>query len=123
MALPDKYENEDVVEIPADLFANLQEATAHADGWAKIRDGYKKRLQALIGKAHAGMVDGVKVITYRPSNKWAEARIIKDHPDLVEHFMREVTRDVFDIEAFRLRHPEIAEAYRVRQFRMSDDDE
>lgn len=122
MALPDKYENEETVEIPADLYASLLEAAAHADGWAKIRDGYKKRLQMLIGKANAGSVDGVKVITYRPSNKWAEARIIKDHPDLAEHFMREVRREVFDIEAFRLRHPEIAEAYRVRQFRYDDDE-
>lgn len=122
MALPDKYDKEETVEIPADLYQSLLEASAHADGWAKIRDGYKKRLQMMIGRAAAATVDGVKVITYRPSNKWAEARIIKDHPDLAEHFMREVTREVFDIEAFKLRHPEIAEAYRVRQFRYDDNE-
>lgn len=122
MALPDKYANEDVVEIPAEMWEGLRQASKHAEGWAKVRDGYKTTIQALLGKASAAMVDGVKVITYRPSNKWAEARIIKDHPDLAEHFMREVTREVFDLEAFRLRHPEIAEQYRVRQFRYGDDD-
>ena len=122
MALPDRYENEDVVEIPAELYAELKEATLHAEGWGKIRDGYKAKIRALIGAAHAAMVNGEKVITYRPSEKWAEARIIKDHPELAEHFMREVKREVFDMEAFRLRHPEIAEAYRVRQFRYGDDD-
>lgn len=122
MALPDRYENEDVVEIPADLYQSLLEASAHADGWAKIRDGYKVKIRALIGQAQAAMVDGIKVVTYRPSNKWAEARIVKDHPDLAEHFMRQETREVFDLEAFRIRHPEIAEAYRVRQFRYDDND-
>lgn len=121
MALPDKYENEDVVEIPAELFHELQEATQHAAGWAKIRDGYKTKIRALIGRAQAATVDGVKVVTYRPSDKWAEARIIKDHPDLAEHFMKIEPREVFDMEAFRLRHPEIAEAYRVRQFRYDDE--
>lgn len=122
MALPDKYEAEDVVEIPAELYAKLTEANSNVDGWTRIRDGYKKMVQTLLGKANAGMVDGVKVITYRPSNKWAEARIVKDHPDLAEHFMTTRMSIVFDMEAFRLRHPEIAEAYRVRQFRVSDED-
>ena len=122
MALPDRYEDEDAVEIAEDLYNNLRAATAHANGWAKIRDGYKEAIQALVGKAHAATVNGVKVVTYRPSNKWAEARIIKDHPDLAEHFMREVRREVFDMEAFKLRHPEIAEQYRVRQFRYDDDE-
>lgn len=122
MALPDKYEAEDVVEIPAELYAKLTEANSNVDGWTRIRDGYKKMVQTLLGKASAGMVDGQKVITYRPSNKWAESRIIKDHPDLAHHFMTTKTQVVFDMEAFKLRHPEIAEAYRIRQFRVSDDD-
>lgn len=117
MALPDRNAAEDVVEIDEGTWAAYLEAQANVDGWTKIRDGLKDKIQTLLGSATAAMVNGEKVITYRPSDKWAEARILKDYPDLAQHFMYKETKDIFNMEAFALRHPDIAEAYRVRQFR------
>jgi hypothetical protein len=117
MALPDKNAAEDVVEIDETTWAKYLEAAANVEGWTKIRDGLKDKIQALLGSATAVVVDGQKVATYRPSDKWAETRIVKDYPDLAQHFMYKETKDVFNMEAFALRHPDIAAAYRVRQFR------
>jgi hypothetical protein len=117
MAVPQRKNPDETVEVPADLVAKYQEAEVNASAWAKIRDQYKSQVQALLGSATAATVDGEPVFTYRPSEKWAEAQIIKHYPDMVQHFMRVEQREVFDLEAFRIRHPQIADQYRVRTFR------
>ena len=117
MPLPDPHIHEPAVQLDPDKVKAWLEARTNADLWQEIADKIKAELVADIGDRFAGMVGDDKVITYRPSNKYAESRIQREHPDLAQHFMREKVQRVFDMEAFRYRHPEIAEQYRVRQFR------
>lgn len=118
MPLPDRYKDEPVVQLDPELVTNWREARANAEAWQVIADNLKDQLVKEIGDAHAGQVGEDKVITYRPSERYAEARIQREHADLVQHFMRTKTQQIFDIDAFRKRHPEIAEQYHVRQFRL-----
>lgn len=117
MPLPDKYANEPTVELPEDKVVAWKAADDAAKRWQEHADALKKELIELIGSAHAVMVDDKKLITYRPSQKYAESRLIKDYPDLTQHFINEKVRLEFDLESFIRRHQAIADKYQVRQFR------
>jgi len=121
MPLPDKYADEPVVELDKDkvtLWRNAQDA---ADQWQAHADLLKKELIQALGSSHAGVIDGRKVVTYRPTNKWAEARILADYPDLARHYLVERQQTVLDLDAFRLQHEDVVDQYRVRQFRFVEE--
>lgn len=118
MPLPDKYQDEPTVDLDADLYIQYLQSKKNRDGWAAETDRLRELLEKQTGDAHAGTVDGVKVITNRPIGKYAVAQIRADYPDLAQHFVRVEPKEIFDFEAFQMRHPDIAEKYRVHQFRV-----
>lgn len=117
MALPDPYANEPTAQLNPDKWRLYLEAVSHTEGWQKEAERLQAELLAELGDAHAGTVEGEKVVTNRPTKRYAEARIIKDYPDLTQHYIRLKETKVFDLEAFKLTHPEIADKYQVRSFR------
>lgn len=117
MALPDKHQDEPTVEVDANVYKLWVEAEHNAKQWKRIADGYRATLEQDIGDRFAATVDGVKVVTYRPSEGYAGARIQKDYPDLTAHFVRHEMVSKFDVDLFARVHPEIAEQYRIRSFR------
>jgi hypothetical protein len=121
MPLPDKHADEAGVEIPADLWGQYVQYRSNAVQWQKMADAIKAKIMEALGNAHAALVAGQTVATYRPTSRYAEARIMADYPDLARHYTHEVTRDVLDIELFAKAHPEIAEQYRVRSFVLKED--
>ena len=117
MPLPDPYAGEPTTELDPDkvtLWLNAQDA---ADRWQEHADALKRELMENMGGAHAGLVNGKKVITYRPSDKWATSRIIGEYPEIANHYMVERSIVQLDVEAMRRAHPEIVDRYQVRQFR------
>lgn len=117
MPLPDPHADEPATQINPDYFQEWRDAQAAADAWQKIADARKKRLMDEIGNNHAGMIGDRKVVFFRPTTRYAEARLVKENEGLAQHFYHQETRDVFSMEEFRTRHPDIAEKYRVRQFK------
>ncbi len=119
MPLPDPYADEPAVELDPEIYKLWLQARSNADGWAKEAERLRKRLTDQIGDAQAGTIDGEKVIYYRYADAWATARLLKDNPDLAQHYftVREVSE--FDLEHFRRVHPEIADKYRTRSFRVA----
>jgi hypothetical protein len=117
MPLPDRHANEPTVELDQDLYKYYLEAVDAVDRWEKELKRRRARLEEQLGANFAGTVNGVKVITYRPTAKYAEARLIKDFPDLTSHFFRTVVKEEFQIQDFATSHPEIADQYRTRSFR------
>lgn len=116
MALPDPYAHEPTKELNPDkvrLFKAARDAVAK---WTAELERLKKELQAELDGAHAGTVDGVKVVTYRPQDRYAVARLVKDNPDITEHFWKHEVVRQFDVDTFTAQHPEIADAYRIRAF-------
>lgn len=117
MPVPDVHANEPTVELDRELVRRWREASDNAARWKAIANREREILEKQLGDFYAGTVDGHKVITFRPSDKWAGAEIVKQFPDLTQHFMRHEVKEVFDVDAFRYAHPDIAEQFRVRQFR------
>lgn len=113
----DPYANEPTVELDPALFRAYIEAAQNADAWKKEADRLKREMIEILGDAVAGLVDGRKLVTYREQERFAEAALIKDNPDLAQHFIVAKYQDVFDMDKFRAHHPEIADKYRVRSFR------
>jgi hypothetical protein len=117
MPLPDPFFNEPFVQLDPDKVKLWRQAVDAARAWGEEAEKRRDELIADLGDAHAGKVGDDKVITYRPETRWAEARLVKENPDLAQHFFRSQTREVFALTEFREHHPEIAEKYRVRSFR------
>jgi len=118
MPLPDPYAEEPAVQVNEDLYRHWRELELFALQYAKAAEAAKALLIQQMADAHAGLIGDVKVVTNRPTKRYATARIMTEREDLAQHFMREVSRKELDLEAFRIRHPEIAEKYRVRSFRV-----
>lgn len=120
MPLPDPHAHEMTVELDENLFARWKTAKGNTEAWDRETKRLRDLLEKQLGDAFAGTVEGEKVLTYRPSQKWAVERIRTDHPDLSRHFMRTKETEYFDIESFVRMYPEVADLYRVRQFRLVD---
>lgn len=117
MSLPDPYANEPTQEIDPDLWRLYLQAKVNAEGWEKEAARYRKKVEEQLNGAHAGIVDGKKVVYYRPATRWAVGRFIKDYPDLAQHFIHPRLEDVFSTEEFVSAHPDLAAQYQVRSFR------
>lgn len=116
MAIPDPYANEPTTEVDPDLYEQYQKAKIAVKLWTEQLEDLKRKLQDSLGDAHAGTVDGRKVVSYRPQDRYASARIIKDYPDLVTHYFRITAKQEFQVDHFVSQHPDIAEQYRIRAF-------
>lgn len=114
---PDPYASEETVEIDATLHAKWLEAATNAKQWQQEADRLKAALVQEIGDAYAGTINGYKLITYRPEERYAVARLRKDYPELTEIYVAPVTSYEFDMERFRKAHADLADQYRVRSFR------
>jgi plasmid stabilization system protein ParE len=117
MALIDKHKDEPTAELDRDLFTQYMEAENNAAAWKSVANRLREALEKQVGDAFAGTIDGVKVVTHRPADNYAVARLQKEHPEIAQHYVRYETSAVFDIELFAKAHPEIANQYRVRSFR------
>jgi hypothetical protein len=122
MAVQGPHDKEPTVEIPLELFRKYQEARRNREDWASWEKHYADQIQALMGNAPAATVDGKKVLSWRPSEKWSEVGIKREYPEIAQHF--EITREVttFDVKAFVAQHPDLAEPFRSRSFRMVEGD-
>jgi hypothetical protein len=113
----DPHAEEKTVEIAADLYQQWLEVRE----LIKVGEAEEKRLRAEIeqalGDATAATVSGQKVITYRPKATYNTKGILRDYPELAEHFMTMRVENTFDAYQFAAHHPSIAEKYQTREFR------
>jgi hypothetical protein len=115
--VPDKHAEEPVQEIDSDLYVKWLRARANAAAWKAEEDRFRAILEDSMGDATAGTVEGMKVVGFRPSSKWATKRLMEDYPDLANMYIKRTVVDEFDMVTFRKVHPEIANKYQVRAFR------
>jgi hypothetical protein len=118
---PDPYANEPTAPVDPETSRLYLEACDAAKSWQIEADRLKKMIDEQIGDAHAGLVDGRKLYTHRPEDRYAVARLLKENPELTQHYYHQVYKEEFNFELFSKAHPEIAEQYRVRSFRSLGD--
>lgn len=121
--MADKHANEAAVEISHDKWAHYRQAMDASRQWKKVADDILASIKADMGDAYAITMDGVKVATFRPTNRYAEAQLCKDYPELTRHFMRTEIKETLDMLKFATAYPDIAAGYRVRSFREVEDSE
>ena len=121
--MPDKHADEIAVEIDHDKWFQYQRAMAASRQWKKIADDMLASIKVDMGDAYAITMEGVKVATYRPTNRYAEAQLCKDYPELTRHFMHTEIKETLDVLKFAATYPDIAATYRVRSFREVEDSE
>ena len=114
---PDPYADESVADLDPVTHSLYLEAVENAKSWAIEANRLKAELYSQLGDADAGLIDGRKLITHRPIGAYAEARLIKDNPDLTAIYFEIQAEQRFNFERFKRNHPEVAEKYRTRQFR------
>ena len=117
MPLPDPWANEPTREVDEDTYKLLQEAKAAVSAWTSEVARLKNKLMEQMGDAFAATINGEKVYTYRPKDQYAVGRLIKDYPELTQHFFVVQEQNVFDMDRFKKKHLDIAEQYRVRELR------
>jgi hypothetical protein len=117
MPLPDPYASELTTEIDRDKYKLWLEAKAAIRAWTEEANRLAEDLRDSLHGMSAGTVDGKKVVSYRPKDQYATGRLVKDYPDLCEHFMKPECVTTLDIQAFVAAHPDVADKYRVREFR------
>lgn len=113
----DPHEEEPTQEITADkykLWQAFREAIKNAEA-EELR--LRKEIEAEMGTALAATVNGVKVLTRRPTARYASRDLIKAYPELTEHYMVTSVGTELDMAAFSAHHKEIADKYRVYEFR------
>lgn len=117
MPVPEKHADEPTQEIQEQAFAAWLNAKASAEAWKAEELRLRGILEAALGNAAAGTINGRKVLTNRPTDRVAWKRLQEDYPDLTKHYWRDVVVNEFDATTFLRTHRDIAEQYRVRSFR------
>lgn len=97
------------------LYQELLKAMAVAE--TRLKD-LRASFEEQIGEAHAGTVDGKKVVTNRPKNGYNTTLLKKEYGDIAQHFMRDETKPVLDMATFARAYPEIAQKFQTREFRI-----
>lgn len=118
MSLPDPYINEPTTELPGDLYYRYLRVVAEIAAAEKERDDLRKKLEEIMGDAHAGLVDGKKVITNRPMNRVAEQALLRKYPDLTAPYIKPTLVDKLDLATFSAQHPDVVAEFQSRQFRI-----
>jgi hypothetical protein len=116
--LPDRHADEETREIQAAAFEAWLSAKNAVDAWKAEEQRLRMALELALGDADAATINGRKVLTNRFTDRIAVKRLQEDYPSLTEHYMRDTMVSEFDTASFLRVHPEIAEKYRVRSFRL-----
>lgn len=113
----DPHADEPTAEMDRVTYTQYLEAQSNAAAWKKESERLMKLLDEQIGDAYAGTIDGHKLVTHRPEQRWSVRQLVQDYPELTAHYMKKVVVDEFEMEEFRKAHQDIADKYRVRSFR------
>lgn len=115
----DPHDGEPTAELDPVKWALYVELLKAMEAGKQRLEALRKEFEEAIGEAYAGVVDGRKVITYRPrAGTYNTTLLKKEYGDLTQHFMRAETRDVLDMELFAKAYPEYAAKYQTRDFKV-----
>lgn len=117
MPLPDRHADELTIEIDEDKYQLWCQAKAAAKAWQAEADRLATDLVESLHGFTAGTVHGEKVVSHRFKDQYATGRLVKEYPDLTKHFMKSEVVEKLDMLAFAIAHPDVAERYRVREFK------
>lgn len=113
----DPYLNEPTADLDPETHAAYLEARSNAKAWMVEAERLKEKLQLQLGDKHAGLVLGRKVITHRPVDTYRIKDLVRDYPDLTQHYFITKETEVFDLDTFQHAHADLLAPYQSRQFK------
>lgn len=113
----DPHADEVKVEIDSDVYAQWMEIRAAIKEAETVEAHLREKIEAQMGNATAATVGGTTVITYRPAKGWNTKGLMRDYPELCEHYMTMEVSNRLDVYQFAAHHADIAAKYQTRQFR------
>lgn len=113
----DPHADEVKVEIDSDTYAQWMEVRAAIREAQLVEAELRARIEKQMGTATAATVGGRTVVTYRPRQGWSATGLMRDYPELCEHFMTMEVKQRLDVYQFAAHHPDIAAKYQTRDFR------
>jgi len=113
----DPREDEPTVELDSAIWDAYHRARRAADQAQEDLDNAKNALILTLGDAHAGIINGRKVVTFRPQKRYAEAQLRARYPDLTQHYLTSKLVEILDVNRFGAAHPDILEQFQVRAFK------
>lgn len=117
----DPHADEVKAEIDSDTYAQWVEIRAAIKEAEALEKELRAKIEAQMGEATAATIGGKTVITYRLTTGWNTKGILRDYPELAQHFMAMRVENSFDPYQFAAHHPEIATKYQTRSFREASD--
>jgi hypothetical protein len=112
----DKNKDEPTAEVDSVAYRRWRVAEDAIKQWKIESELAQAELKRQVGDAHAGTIDGKKVIYYRPIATYRQKDLLAENADLASHYFVPGP-DVFQMERFAAMHPEIADKYRSRAFK------
>ena len=114
----DPHADEPQVQLDEATYQAYLKAVSNADAWKREAERLKALLNEQLGDAYAGVVNDEKVITHRPTLTFRVSALLKDYPEITQHYIVTTVERKLDMDAFRKVHPDIAEQYQSRSFRL-----
>lgn len=117
MAKQDPHADEPTREVDRQLNQLLENAKEQKKLWTAEVDRLEAELLASMDGAYAATVDGKKVWTHRPEDRYAERALMSQHPDLTQHYIETTVVQRLNMARFAAAHPDIASQFQVRSLR------
>jgi hypothetical protein len=89
------------------LLEEIAECQESVDYWKKRQAKLEETLAALLGDSELGTVNGEKVVTFKPVDRFKGAEFAKQYPDLSQAYMHEETKRVVDVQLLRIARPDL----------------
>jgi hypothetical protein len=99
------------------LLEAYDECRRNIDFWKQRQEKVKAELDAVMGSATVGTVEGSPVLTYRYENRFQGSEFRKTYPDTYRMFTHEVTKTEFDLDWFKRSRPDLYDQFRVRSLK------
>lgn len=106
------------LDAQAALYERYLRCKALRDQWQDAMDLARSELALAMGDAEEGFISGKRVLTYAREDRFNSTEFKKQYPDLHRLYMRDVSKQQFDLDSFKIARPELFEQFQVRSLRI-----
>lgn len=117
--LPQPEEETVALDAHVAKLKKLAECSDNIKFWQKEYAKAQEAIDAVMGDATVGTVDGAQVLTYRYEDRFRGGEFKKKYPDTWRSYVTEVTEKKFNLELFKLSRPDLYEEFKVRSMKSS----
>lgn len=100
------------------LWVEFKERHKRCGEDSKWLDMFKAKLREAMGDRTEVWIGDELVGSYAPDGNFPYKKFAEENPHIAQQYVRQVTEEKFDVEAFKKDHPALFEANRARSMRL-----